>query len=705
MAKKTSNDSKWTGLESRFDSSMDSSIDSGIEGSSVIEMDDETRRHNLKGLPIIGKWKRSWQYTVTLVGAIVMFATSGYLGYTAYKQNEVVKDMKVANSNISNLIDLSEKSIVDYAYMSNESLSKLNNAKRDIEKNIGILRSNESVNNGAISSIDNYWKLLLQKINVIEGSKEKISQNKILIDTTLLNLNKNEIILAELIKSTTTRADVGAYKVLYMSQILSDIQSLSKSVTELKAPNSNYDTIIKQINVYNPIIDKKIDALIDAGLPPDVKKVVLSVKEDMIMSSNNINSVIQSLQPLIVNLDKIKKPNGTIELSVGQLKSSITNFESKNVYYNALFALLSLVLSIFGSILVVMVNAKELSKDLIISEEKRTNLENLALRMAHDVGLIANGDYTVRVRNMTETLMPLRESINKLVENYTDKITSIYNITNDLRNDNARYEKLCNDLIEKNNTQNNYKNELKENKKKHENLNLNVKSRNIEVSNKLLALLPEFSNATTNLDLYIQTVKEIDSKKDTIKNKSVKLEENFNNIKKGLSKLINCCEFMETLSLNSEMISQRSHENNVSKSFNRIAEDFNNKAEEIKNECNSMVIYLDDTKNELFSINKNSEDIERYTKDTDSYFNSIKKIFPEIYNLLLILKNNQSTYKQEGAQLAEIIEADEDLILEMEELIRQVENYLTEVKELNKLNKIRTADMQSSVRFIEQLKK
>lgn len=705
MAKKTSNDSKWTGLESRFDSSMDSSIDSGIEGSSVIEMDDETRRHNLKGLPIIGKWKRSWQYTVTLVGAIVMFATSGYLGYTAYKQNEVVKDMKVANSNISNLIDLSEKSIVDYAYMSNESLSKLNNAKRDIEKNIGILRSNESVNNGAISSIDNYWKLLLQKINVIEGSKEKISQNKILIDTTLLNLNKNEIILAELIKSTTTRADVGAYKVLYMSQILSDIQSLSKSVTELKAPNSNYDTIIKQINVYNPIIDKKIDALIDAGLPPDVKKVVLSVKEDMIMSSNNINSVIQSLQPLIVNLDKIKKPNGTIELSVGQLKSSITNFESKNVYYNALFALLSLVLSIFGSILVVMVNAKELSKDLIISEEKRTNLENLALRMAHDVGLIANGDYTVRVRNMTETLMPLRESINKLVENYTDKITSIYNITNDLRNDNARYEKLCNDLIEKNNTQNNYKNELKENKKKHENLNLNVKSRNIEVSNKLLALLPEFSNATTNLDLYIQTVKEIDSKKDTIKNKSVKLEENFNNIKKGLSKLINCCEFMETLSLNSEMISQRSHENNVSKSFNRIAEDFNNKAEEIKNECNSMVIYLDDTKNELFSINKNSEDIERYTKDTDSYFNSIKKIFPTIYNLLLILKNNQNTYKQEGAQLAEIVEADEDLILEMEELIRQVENYLTEVKELNKLNKIRTADMQSSVRFIEQLKK
>lgn len=690
-------------FDSSFDSSGDaSSIDTLME-SSLVENEERASkiRENIKGAPIIGRLKRGQQYAITIVLSICAFTFANYTGYTAYSQYEKAKNIKVASSSIGGLIDVAKKDTRNYAYLNSQDFNKLSSAKNEIEKNIGVLRANEYINSGAISSIDSYWKTLSQKINTIENSKEKLTHNETLINSSINGLEKDIITLNELVKLATSRSDMNAYKTLYLAQILSDVQSLNMNLVELKGDSSNYEKAIQNISQYNPIVTKKIDALVSSIVPEDIKKSLLTIKEDLSMSNNNINTVINRLQPVVLSMDKLKEPVGNIELSIGQIKSSLNNFETKEVVYYAIISLLMYLISIFFFMSIIYVNFKEASKDLIVSEEIRKTLESAILRIVNDITMISEGDYNRKVKNTTESLMSLKDAINKLVETFVDKFENIYQLSTGLKNDSVNYEKLHSHFIERANNQSRYKTELKDNNKLNINIMVGLKTKNHEVLTKINSLQPEFNIANESLSLFIETTKEIDKKKLNNKSRTLKLEENLNRFKTSLDTLVRLCDYMETLSLSSEIISKKTNGNN--NSFKHIAEDFNKKADDIRLECQKIKMFMEDSSINLFNLGKNNEDIERYSHDLEQYFSTIKKVFPTISTLLNTLKGSQKGFIQDNKQINELKDSNENLLSLMEDSLKNNDNSLLEMKELNKSSKIRSTDIQQNVKFIEQI--
>lgn len=700
----------WIQSDSELGTSDESSMDmESIDGSelSIINNKEEEKkiRDKIKGIPLIGRLKRKYQYTITLILAIITFVIAGYSAYMVYSQSSVVKEVKIATGNVGNLLSIAKKASTNYISLNNEELNQLSSVKKDIDKYIAVLRSNENINNGAITTLDNYWKILSQKINTIESSKERLSHNSVIIKNSLTAMDKNIVILTDLIKNTSSRSDMNSYKVIYLTQILSDIQSLYSGVSSLKENDVNYIESLNKINSYNLIISKKIDALIASGLPADVQKSLYIVKEDMIMVSNNINSVSIKVQPIITNISKLKDPGNTnIELATSQIDISVKNFEEKDIFYNYIIMLLSFSLSMLFFTTIFIINSKELNKDLIVSEERLKYLENAILCIVRDVNHIANGDYDRKVRNTTDALMGLKDAINKLVENFVDKFYFIYEAATEFKNDNINYEKHHSVLLEKTNNQSNYKAELKENDKKSSTVMATLKSRNNELISMISSVQPEFNESENNVHLFLETNKETEVKRNIVKSKLSKLEENFVKIKEGLTNLTKLCEFLEALSLNSEIISKKAGSGSHS-SFNRIAEDFNAKASDIKTQCNNMMLYVEDAKNDLITINRNNEDIERYNNDMNEHFNVVKKIFQPISEMLTLIKNNQVSFINDNKQIKILSEDNDSLIKNIDESLKQVEGNLAEMKDLNKSNKIKATEVYHNVRFVEQLRK
>lgn len=708
MARKNkSGDNSWLAQSGIEESSIQQ--ESGdFQENSFLENDDEVQkiRDNLKGVPLIGKLKRKYQYAITLILSVITFTIAIYAVIMAYKNNEIVKDMKIATNNVANLMILTQKDVDNYAILTNENISKLNSSKVEIDKNIGILRSYENINVGAINSLDNYWKVLSLKVNIIENSKDKIIPNSILIKNSLINLNKNIVLIDNLIRSASEKSLMANHQIIYLTQIQNDLQHLKSGLVSLKSVGVDYKSTINEINTYNSVITKKIEALIASGLNIEMTKSLTIIKEDLTVASNNIYSVIQKLQPINDNLEKLKLPNENIEIASSQLKNSISAFESKDVFYNYILILISVFSSIFFFLSIIWVNSKELNKDLIVSEEIRRSLENSISRTVNDINAISSGNYSRKVRMTTDSLITLKDSINRLVETFVDKYESIYEITKQLKNDNNNYEKYLNYLFEKNTNMGLYKLELKESDKKNMLIMSKLSSKQNEVINNLNSLLPEYKTTNDKIDLYIETTKEIENKKNIIKDKFYKLDENFTKFKEGLDKLIGVCEFMEALSLNSEIVNNKLNNGIGSiSSFNKIAEDFNAKAEDIKLGCLNMLVIADDVKNDLSTIDKNNKEIERHSNDTNSYFNELRKIFPKIGMLLSMLKTNQASFKQDDIQMKLLAETIAKALVSLEETLNQNENNLNEIKEINKMNKMKTNSLQQTVRFVEQLDK
>lgn len=685
-----------------------SSADSGSVDSehSFFENQEEANkiRDNIKGVPIIGKLKKKYQYTITIILAVISLATTVYTGFSAYNENQKIKEVSIAANNIDSTINMLNYQYGNYVTLNDFELNQVNENKLKIDKYISVLRANEEVNGDAINKIDSYWKSQSSRFNIIDGSKEQLSKNNVLLKTTDSSLKTNISILSGIVKNISNRTDVPAYKSIYLSQILNDMQTLQFNLNLLKSTDSNYSEIISLLSSSNSITEKKIEMLLKAGVPADLTKTLTTMQANMTVNSNNISSMIRNISPIENALSKIKSSEIDVSNSIAQLITSIHILDGNIVIQNYIFCLISFILFVLFLMSIFMVNAKELRKDIIVAEEQKKSVENAVIRIVNDVNSISSGDYDRKVRNTTDSLIGLKDAINKLVESFVDKFLAIHRVSKELKNDNASYEKINLIISEKIQAMNLNKSEIMENEKNINNLLLEVKSNNSEVNSSVSNLLPDFVEAQNNIGLFIATSKEMDNSKINIATKHHRLSNNFNKIKEGLENLNKLCEFVEALSLNSEILNKKNLSGS-SHSFNRIAEDFNKKVQEIQSQCLSMSVNIEDSKNDLLNIMKNTTELEKHSNDTKVYLNSIKKVFSPIGSLLNTLRTSNNSFNLKSKSLNSLYERNNNILNSVEEALRKTENSLNEFKDLNKLNRLRTTDNYQNVRFIEKLNK
>ena len=704
MAKKQSLGTGHSWLASDAASSADSgSVDSEH---SFFENQEEANkiRDSIKGIPIIGKLKKKYQYTITIVLAVISLTATVYTGFSAYNENQKIKEVSIAANNIDSAINMLNYQYGNYVTLNDFELNKVNENKIKIDKYISVLRSNEDINVNAINKIDSYWKLQSSRFNIIDGSKDQLSKSNLLLKASDSSLKNNVSILSSIVKNISNRTDVPAYKSIYLSQILNDMQALQFNLNSLKSNDVNYSETINLLSSTNSIIEKKIDMLLKAGLPADLTKTLTTMQANMSLTSNNIASIIRTISPIENALSKIKSSEIDVSTSIGQLITSVHILDGNTVVKNYIFCLISFILFVFFLISIFMVNTKELKKDIIVAEEQRKSVENAVIRIVNDVNSIASGDYDRKVRNTTDSLIGLKDAINKLVESFVDKFLAIHRVSKELKNDNSSYERINQIIAEKIQSLNLNKSEIMDNEKNINNILLEVKSNNSEVNSSVSNLLPDFIEAQNNIGLFIATSKEMDNSKINITSKHYKLTDNFNKIKEGLENLNKLCEFVEALSLNSEIL----HKKNLSgssHSFNRIAEDFNKKVQEIQAQCLSMSIYIEDSKNDLMNIMKNTNELDKHSNDTKVYLNSIKKVFSPIGSLLNALRASNNNFNLKSKSLNTLYERNNNILNSVDEALRKTENSLNEFKDLNKLNRLRTTDNYQNVRFIEKLNK
>ena len=691
-----------SGSSSSFDSGNIDSENSVIEGN---EEEIQQLRESMKGFPLIGKLKKQYQYSITVALAVLSLSFTMYSGFNAYSNSQQVNDVDIAINNLSNSVNVVQYEVSNYAGLNEDQLNNLASNKSQIDNYIGTLRSNSYFNKNAIATIDDFWKIYSQKVNTIVVSKDNLSHNDTLISNSLSELKVSIDAMKSMMNNISNRSDVPAYKSLYLSQILSDTQSLYYNLNALRGMNVDYNDILSKISNYNPIISKKISMLLKANLPTDIANKLNDVYGNIDMASNNINTVIQRISPIQSSLLRLKNIGTDITSSVDQVKSSISIVENHNVFNNYIMTIVSFFAFILFFISVFMINAKELNKDLMISEEKRKSMENSMLRIINDVNVISGGDYTRKVRNTTDNLIGLKDAINKLVENFIDKFHVIHKISMELKSDNQSYERLYNFMSERTTAQTLNKSEMRENEKVIDTLMVEIKSGNNEIVSIMSNVYPDFQDAVKNMNLLMETNKEIENIKNNIKIKHYKISENFLKIKEGLDNLNKLSEFIEALSLNSEILNKKSLNSSSFSSFNRIAEDFSKKVNEIKSQCNNMKINIEDAKNDLSSIVRTSEDLDKHYNDNKGYLNAIKRIFSPLSNLLSVIKVNQTKFKTNTKQINSINNVSDDLRNALDEYIKNSESSLAEIKELNKLSKMKSNEIYQKSRFVEQLSK
>lgn len=704
MAKKNSLGTGHSWLASDAASSADSgSVDSEH---SFFENQEEANkiRDSIKGVPLIGKLKKKYQYTITVVLAVMSLTGTIYTGFSAYHENQTIKEVSIAANNIDSEISMLNYQYGNYANLNDFELGRVNEDKIKIDKYISVLRANEDINSEAINKIDNYWKLQSSRFNIIDGSKDQLSKSNALLKTSSDSLKNNIEVMSGIVKNIANKSDMPAYKSIYLAQILNDMQTLQLNLNSLKSVNANYPEIINLLNSTNSIVEKKIDMLLKAGVPTDISKTLTTMQSNLTASSNNIAIIIRTISPIENALSKIKTSDIDPATQIAQVLTSIHVLDSNSVIQNYIFCLIFFALFVFFLISIFMVNARELKKDIIVAEEQKKSVENAVIRIVNDVNSIASGDYDRKVRNTTDSLIGLKDAINKLVESFVDKFLSIHRVSKELKNDNVSYERINLTIFEKIQLMNLNKTEIMENEKNINNILVELKANNSELNSGVANLLPDFIEAQNNIGLFIATSKEMDNSKINITNKHFKLTDNFNKIKEGLENLNKLCEFVEALSLNSEIL----HKKNLSgssHSFNRIAEDFNKKVQEIQSQCLSMSIYIEDSKNDLMNIMKNTSDLDKHSNDTKVYLNSIKKVFGPIGSLLNSFRTSNGNFNAKSKSLNALYEKNNSTLNDVEEALRKTENSLNEFKELNKLNRLRTTDNYQNVRFIEKLNK
>lgn len=704
MAKKNSLGTGHSWLASDAASSADSgSVDSEH---SFFENQEEANkiRDSIKGVPLIGKLKKKYQYTITVVLAVMSLTGTIYTGFSAYNENKTIKEVSIAANNIDSEISMLNYQYGNYVNLNDFELGRVNENKIKIDKYISVLRANEDINSEAINKIDSYWKLQSSRFNIIDGSKDQLSKSNALLKTSSDSLKNNIEVMSGIVKNIANRSDMPAYKSIYLAQILNDMQTLQLNLNSLKTVNANYTEVINLLNSTNSIVEKKIDMLLKAGVPTDISKTLTTMQSNLTASSNNIAIIIRTISPIENALSKIKTSDIDPATQITQVLTSVHVLDSNSVIQNYIFCLIFFALFVFFLISIFMVNAKELKKDIIVAEEQKKSVENAVIRIVNDVNSIASGDYDRKVRNTTDSLIGLKDAINKLVESFVDKFLSIHRVSKELKNDNVSYERINLTIFEKIQLMNLNKTEIMENEKNINNILVELKANNSELNSGVANLLPDFIEAQNNIGLFIATSKEMDNSKINITNKHFKLTDNFNKIKEGLENLNKLCEFVEALSLNSEIL----HKKNLSgssHSFNRIAEDFNKKVQEIQSQCLSMSIYIEDSKNDLMNIMKNTTDLDKHSNDTKVYLNSIKKVFGPIGSLLNSFRTSNGNFNAKSKSLNALYEKNNSILNDVEEALRKTENSLNEFKELNKLNRLRTTDNYQNVRFIEKLNK
>lgn len=704
MAKKNSLGTGHSWLASDAASSADSgSVDSEH---SFFENQEEANkiRDSIKGVPLIGKLKKKYQYTITVVLAVMSLTGTIYTGFSAYNENKTIKEVSIAANNIDSEISMLNYQYGNYVNLNDFELGRVNENKIKIDKYISVLRANEDINSEAINKIDSYWKLQSSRFNIIDGSKDQLSKSNALLKTSSDSLKNNIEVMSGIVKNIANRSDMPAYKSIYLAQILNDMQTLQLNLNSLKTVNANYTEVINLLNNTNSIVEKKLDMLLKAGVPTDISKTLTTMQSNLTASSNNIAIIIRTISPIENALSKIKTSDIDPATQITQVLTSVHVLDSNSVIQNYIFCLIFFALFVFFLISIFMVNAKELKKDIIVAEEQKKSVENAVIRIVNDVNSIASGDYDRKVRNTTDSLIGLKDAINKLVESFVDKFLSIHRVSKELKNDNVSYERINLTIFEKIQLMNLNKTEIMENEKNINNILVELKANNSELNSGVANLLPDFIEAQNNIGLFIATSKEMDNSKINITNKHFKLTDNFNKIKEGLENLNKLCEFVEALSLNSEIL----HKKNLSgssHSFNRIAEDFNKKVQEIQSQCLSMSIYIEDSKNDLMNIMKNTTDLDKHSNDTKVYLNSIKKVFGPIGSLLNSFRTSNGNFNAKSKSLNALYEKNNSILNDVEEALRKTENSLNEFKELNKLNRLRTTDNYQNVRFIEKLNK
>lgn len=704
MAKKNSLGTGHSWLASDAASSADSgSVDSEH---SFFENQEEANkiRDSIKGVPLIGKLKKKYQYTITVVLAVMSLTGTIYTGFSAYNENKTIKEVSIAANNIDSEISMLNYQYGNYVNLNDFELGRVNENKIKIDKYISVLRANEDINSEAINKIDSYWKLQSSRFNIIDGSKDQLSKSNALLKTSSDSLKNNIEVMSGIVKNIANRSDMPAYKSIYLAQILNDMQTLQLNLNSLKTVNANYTEVINLLNSTNSIVEKKLDMLLKAGVPTDISKTLTTMQSNLTASSNNIAIIIRTISPIENALSKIKTSDIDPATQITQVLTSVHVLDSNSVIQNYIFCLIFFALFVFFLISIFMVNAKELKKDIIVAEEQKKSVENAVIRIVNDVNSIASGDYDRKVRNTTDSLIGLKDAINKLVESFVDKFLSIHRVSKELKNDNVSYERINLTIFEKIQLMNLNKTEIMENEKNINNILVELKANNSELNSGVANLLPDFIEAQNNIGLFIATSKEMDNSKINITNKHFKLTDNFNKIKEGLENLNKLCEFVEALSLNSEIL----HKKNLSgssHSFNRIAEDFNKKVQEIQSQCLSMSIYIEDSKNDLMNIMKNTTDLDKHSNDTKVYLNSIKKVFGPIGSLLNSFRTSNGNFNAKSKSLNALYEKNNSILNDVEEALRKTENSLNEFKELNKLNRLRTTDNYQNVRFIEKLNK
>lgn len=704
MARKSFEDTgrSWLASDS---SSMDpiSSIDSE---QSFLENQEEADkiRESLKGVPLIGKLKKKFQYTITIVLAVTFFASTIYTGFASYNQNKMIKEMSISAESIGSSLNLLNDQYDKYVSLNEESLNNINESKTDVDKYVAILRSNAYVNSSAIERVDNYWRLQSAKFNIIDGSKDQLSKTNASILDIISSLNENIKIVSNVMKNIAARQDVPSYKSLYLAQILSDMQTLSGKISDLNSSNIDYGSYFNDITRLNDVVMQKISMLLKSGLPTDLDKTLTSMQSNMYNTSGNITTTIRTIVPVENALSKIKTSDLNIKSSISQIVSSIKNIDNNSSFKLSIECLVSFILFVMFFTSIFLVNAKELSKDIIVAEEQRKSVENAVIRIINDVNSISSGDYDRKVRNTTDSLIGLKDAINKLVDSFIDRFSLIYKNAKDIKEDNGAYEKHLLSFIENTQTILLNKNELSDNEKNQNNLMLELKASNIEVHSSLSSLLPDFNDAQQEIALLLEINKEMENSKLNISNKHRKLSDNFNKIKQGLENLNKLCEFIEALSLNSEILSKKTMSDN-NNSFNRIAEDFNKKVQNIREECNSLAIFIEDSKNDLLTITKNTKELETYSNDAKMYINTVKKVFTPLSALLNLVKSSGTNFNNKNKALNSFYERNVKVINNVEETLRSMDNNLNDFKELNKNNRFRTSENYQNVRFIEKLNK